>query len=781
MRHPLYCQLWEAHTDFACDQGFRALQGHFMFAFIALARKLHSADWWEIESHARVAGHHVYKASLPLKHIARMPIEGDKGELYKKLLTSISRTSCRKKLSEYLCDFRISISTDKELSRDLSTIVRLLDLSLEGSYRPEPGLLGLRDPKRASVDQSEPPQTTQGRGAMFDVEADEDEDDVSDLESDVDSPGEIPRDRGIGTTRYVRTKRDPELLSHVIASGANPNTYLQTSTIHLAKNERGVCLNAGGWEEMRNQYLPWSLDELTDEELADAWSRLESHAQSGDSDSVEVFALVSTLLWTGAAPNSVLALEVLAGPQNPAADFVFYLPAQEASPSSAEWRIRTLARPHSEPLTESVHNPGARQSEPFFALPDYGGVEGILRRHVANLGIKPQGSAGARIFARSIRDYQDLLRNHLDVSSSRFPANRLRRVTLNRIGYHLFQRVVDLSGGDLVAASLITRRDVQIARDDRFYAAPSVVSLRKIYRDAVESVRQELVALRCPLQERQVLESGTLNASVGSTICPAVGDIKRALDRLRNDIAKEPTGTSEERVADWNRQHNLYTLYCAMAIGWVVGFRAVSNPFLPPDEIDPVLGIASFQDKGPNDRSKSRLIRLPGWALAQELGYYEYLMDDSVSFGLYARFGVPHFCSPCKNGLALVEVKPSTLEPFLEDYLPLPANASRHFGRTEFIERGVAPEHVSAWLGHFFRGEEPWGKYSTYRYTKFCKFMEKELPGILCDLGFKAIDYEGIEIPAVVPEVERFRRRKVRPRTSRNEDTASAQGIPAGT
>jgi hypothetical protein len=754
-----------------------------MFAFIALARKLHSADWWEEESYARVAGHHIYKASLPLKHIARVPIEGDKGELYKKLLTSISRTSRRKKLSEDLWNFRTSISGEKELSKDLATIVRLLDLSLRGSYRPEPGLPGLRDPKRASTDPSEAPQTAQGCGAMFDVEADEDEDDASDdLESDdVDSPGEIPRKRGIGTTRYVRTKRDPKLLSQVIASGANPNTYLKTSTIHLAKDERGVRLNAGGWEEMRNQYLPWSLDELTDEELADAWSRLESHAQSGDRDSVEVFALVSALLWTGAAPNSVLALEVLTCSQNPAADFGFYLPAQAASPSSAEWRIRTLARPHSEPLTEIVHNPGARRSEPFFALPDYGGVEGILRRHVANLGMTPQGSAGARIFARSVRDYQDLLRNHLNVSSSRFQPNRLKRVTLNRIGYHLFQRIVDLSGGDLVAASLITRRDVQIARDDRFYAAPSIVSLRKIYHDAVENVRQELVALRCPLQERQVVESGTLSASVGSTICPAVGDIERALDRLRNDIAKAPTGTSEERVADWHRQHNLYSLYCAMAVGWSVGFRAVSNPFLSPDEIDFMSGLASFQDKGPADQSKSRLMRLPGWALAQTRAYYEYLTDPSLSFGLYDRLGSPYFCSGTNDGVRLDEVRPETLEPFLKDYLPLPANASRHFGRTEFIERGVAPEHVSAWLGHFFRGEEPWGKYSTYRYTQFCEFMEKKLPGILGDLGFKAIDYEGIQIPAVVPAVERFRGRKVRPRTSRNKDTASVQDIPAGT
>ena len=256
-------------------------------------------------------------------------------------------------------------------------------------------------------------------------------------------------------------------------------------------------------------------------------------------------------------------------------------------------------------------------------------------------------------------------------------------MTLERISYSFFQRIVDLTAGDLVAASLITGKDITIARDDRFYATPSIASLRHTYKKAVQSIRNDLNALKCSLPNSQVSESDTEGSSVGSTICPTVENVKNAVLKIRSQVTSPPPESlSGKRFDAWINQHNSFTFYTLMMVGWVVGFRAISDPFVYPDELDWQSGLTAFQDKGPQDRTKSRLTRIPGIALAQIEAYSKYQNECAV-FLPDELNGQLCFIENTDRGVLFRLITPSAIEEFLEKHLPLPANASRHFGRTE--------------------------------------------------------------------------------------------------
>jgi hypothetical protein len=540
----------------------------------------------------------------------------------------------------------------------------------------------------------------------------------------------------------------------ILATGDHPGNYTSSSTIDLAKNARGVRLNTGGWQEMQNQYLPWSMNELAIEELADAWLRLERQAAGDGPESVELFALFNALLWTGRLPKDILSLELLPQDRDPEGAIGFAMPLEPCFPSTAEWRIRALTLPE---LKTSAPPMGfARNVVPVFSLPDFSGVERILREHVGSRAVQSSSAFLTRVFVREGSYYKDRLEHQLAPRANERMLNSLQRVTLKRVGYMLFQRIVDVTGGDLVAASFLTGRDIVIARDDRFYASPSIESLRKIYRLAVAGLRNDLVALGCPIQEHGIVESTTKGNCVGSVLCPSVQCVQEALEKMKEVIRTAPI----ERV-DLERD-KIYTLYSVMLVGWVVGFRAIEDPFIYPEEIDRVEGLTAFQDKGPDDRSKSRLMRIPGLALAQIDAYDEYLQHHSFvnrkEWGMGVHFATLEQLLPVGVKIKIVWVRPSLIEPLSRQYqFPLPANAARHFARTEWIERGINPENVAAWLGHFFRGEEPWGKFSTFQFEQYCRFMKDEMPNILRDLGFRAFNHDGTERAEVKENVERLR------------------------
>ena len=89
--------------------------------------------------------------------------------------------------------------------------------------------------------------------------------------------------------------------------------------------------------------------------------------------------------------------------------------------------------------------------------------------------------------------------------------------------------------------------------------------------------------------------------------------------------------------------------------------------------------------------------------------------------------------------LNIVPIRPSTLKPLLEDLLPLPINTNRRYLRTHLRLRGCPTEIVDAFMGHWARGEEPWGKYSSLSYAQVIEELKHYLEPLVSELGFRPI------------------------------------------
>jgi len=70
---------------------------------------------------------------------------------------------------------------------------------------------------------------------------------------------------------------------------------------------------------------------------------------------------------------------------------------------------------------------------------------------------------------------------------------------------------------------------------------------------------------------------------------------------------------------------------------------------------------------------------------------------------------------------------------------PLPLNTKRHYLRTRLREKGVTGEIVDAFMGHWYTGQEPHGRFSTLSPQFFKQQIDAPLSTLLRDDGWVAI------------------------------------------
>ena len=143
-----------------------------------------------------------------------------------------------------------------------------------------------------------------------------------------------------------------------------------------------------------------------------------------------------------------------------------------------------------------------------------------------------------------------------------------------------------------------------------------------------------------------------------------------------------------------------------------------------------------MEDKKPPSKKKTsgyktRLVWLPRF-VRQQMQYYREHLET-------LRLPTTKPCFFLDQKQNVVEVRPRTLVPHLAEFLPLPANVHRRLLRTQLLKRQCPPEVVDAFLGHWYRGEEPWGEYSSFSYATFRQLLAHFLEPFLQELGFRAI------------------------------------------
>ena len=753
-QHGLHGALWNDQDDSSLRQRYRWLQGYFLYAHIQLLRRMSSEAHW-IAGTEPYTGFHasIYTAAWALRRFASADSE------WSSPLLQINFEESGAGLSQTL---RRVADGPKDRSDETVIDDQTRDVPLAVDVQHLPGSLAVRCLRSLAYfldwgnDRPDLRRRT-GFGGKGNPRG--------------GSPG-LDGSRGVtsGEQRHRREKKksaatigDEMALADAIEGGLylpslwtgsrtqrrsasdagdHPAEDFTSNTLLLADEESAAALAHAGSVEMANQLLPFAFGLLSVCEVADLLCSVRDRENS--MEWLEVSALMHTMLWTGAPLEEAMRLEVHTDQSAHSSAGLTLVPAGKQTDGSStfpEWR-----RPITMPLGIPVKMPLPGLAYPradFLSLPDsFGGTSSVLRwwryRHTAgpmNEDVLPKRIPGSavRLFAREI----DWYRERLDSLQSDDRVEK--RISARKMDGVLFQTILDQTNGDIVAAAWITGKDHRLASVRRFYRASATLQLQRVYVRAAIGIAEELAqngyALSMP-GGTTIPDNGTY---VGSWYCPGLEVVREAVHRLKDDLRDSMQFVGESPTEEeFVRRHNLYTLYSIWSFGFAVGARGVHTPYLHPSQIDASTGMARMRDKGPESGYRTRVLWLPP-KVREQVAYY----NDYLS-ALHIRHALPTpkravACYFLTSATKVVAVQPRSLAPWMEKYLPFPANVARHFAGTHLRDRGLPPEIADAWMGHWWRGEEPWGPFSSFSYLEYRRRLELLLVPFLEELGFEPI------------------------------------------
>jgi hypothetical protein len=515
--------------------------------------------------------------------------------------------------------------------------------------------------------------------------------------------------------------------------------------------------------EMANQSFPWSYGSLVPAELSHLIIELPKRmlislaagtVNPEDLEELEVLALVQVMFWTSSSQERARALKVLGRPTTDKAADLAFIPGSEAE--GPRWRIHAPL-PRYATQQDAVPDLDRNKTE-FLELPDP--VDGsrllqeFLQRKKLQVGGEHDGAKGtllsgksASVFSREESWYKERVKQLLAKVTQELQLKRLSaaeqssRVTEGKIANFMLQRILVESKGDLTAAAIITGHKLPLARVRLFYACRSVQKLQSLYVSATVGVDRELRMISGDELVRVLpgLDSGDMY--IGNRRCPTLKAAADAISLLKSLLKKgRSIQNNPKNLTEFCRYHNLYTLYTVWMFSYYTGVRGIGTPYLGLSEIDQESGLAQLVDKDTGLKYKAKLVWVPPALLKQMRMYSEFVSR------------IPWVSEPVKKEtpcffisrrLKPVVVRPLTQVAFMKEFLPFPVNIHRRFVSSELLDSGCPPEIVSAWMGHWHRGEEPWAKFSSFSYSEYSRVLETYLlKGILKELKFEPIPFK---------------------------------------
>lgn len=492
---------------------------------------------------------------------------------------------------------------------------------------------------------------------------------------------------------------------------------------------------------MLNQMLPWNFQHLTITEVASALARCTewvndtfiknppANGKHHDKDikRLEAICLMRVMLFTGRNIDDAHEMKVL--PKDKAGEKASLCFIPDAK-GGYEWRvmaIQPLYKTH-QPVLDATD----RKKTDFFALPDVAVTHMFVDLLVKNRA--DRDSETGRKETMKYRVFRSAVKTiHANLKTLLKDLDPTGRLTVSKLSLFLFNRILEASGGDICAASLITGDEHTLAGVRLFYSMIPVDRLQKIYFDATREVVSLILSAT---DKNDTPVPGTLvrtkDKFVGSRFCPTFDAVKNAVARIAAEIqAKEQNDNAIDA-------HNLYTLLTVWHFSFSTACRAIETPYMAMEEIDRVTGIGLLADKDDGTKYKARLVWVPPSVLSQMEHYQEHRAKMlSPIPGLSAKTVPPVFFlrRDSKDRLKAQIVRPSTMAPLTQKRLPYPANFHRRFMRTELLARGCSTEAIDAYMGHWYMGEEPWSTHSSFSFQQYRNEMETFLAPLMEEIG----------------------------------------------
>lgn len=485
---------------------------------------------------------------------------------------------------------------------------------------------------------------------------------------------------------------------------------------------------------MSNQHLPFEWDRNTNYELAELLKLFGSIIrESKDKLILETVCVAMIMLTTGEKLELVVSL------------FQYYISDIKVKHKTiayiwnsekliGKWKIHPFLPKQSIRLNKQQRSYcEIHVRDKSIELPDYFNIGSFIRKVFSHEELNK--SQGKKLFTRKHKIYRSTLNKILKTLSSE------NRINEHRIRSHLFKVISSEITGDVAEATLITGRYHPAAKNKLHYSSYPIDYLRSIYGSALSKMVSDVYKEGYNRPNLIVFKSEQAKFEViGSDYSPRISSVQTAVRDLKALLKIGPSKKIQSEIIDY---HNIFTLYTVLMTGFCTGYRAVKDPFPAVPDIDRETGLCIISDKDGADFYNSRLVWLQD-VLIKQLDHYQehrnvilsYLILNNNNIDKLSTLSDMFFLD---DNMGVLPARPSTLKPLLENFLPLPINTNRRFLRSYLRIRGCPVEVVDAFMGHWSRGEEPWGRYSSLSYKQIIDELKIYLEPLIFELGFKSI------------------------------------------
>jgi hypothetical protein len=223
-------------------------------------------------------------------------------------------------------------------------------------------------------------------------------------------------------------------------------------------------------------------------------------------------------------------------------------------------------------------------------------------------------------------------------------------------------------------------------------------------------------------------------AFIGCRAFPTLDCVREAI-AITRDSFRVFVGRSSGRFDNWNKA----VLHVIWHQQFAIGARGSRQIYIPPSAFNTKSGLAHLSDKDNKNGYKTRLVWMPP-ALVRQMIELEKtriatMMCGTVGRPSHLKLGEFKFLSD-KSQLRLESVTREGIERVSREFLPFPVNTPRRVMHYLLKNRGLSPEYVDVFMGHWRERREPWGKWSSLDYSDYLACLRQLVPEILSDLGF---------------------------------------------
>jgi hypothetical protein len=299
------------------------------------------------------------------------------------------------------------------------------------------------------------------------------------------------------------------------------------------------------------------------------------------------------------------------------------------------------------------------------------------------------------------------------------------------------------------------------------YSAVPVSRIQQLFDQAWDYFYQAGSSNHSKCVESQLPGLVQLNAEfVGSLQVPRPDFVKSTIA----DVVLRINALSKVPAVGVIELHNLYTTYVTLFLLVTSGMRSLSQVLPGAIDVDWKSGVCLASEKDNNRYTEARLVFLLPMVLEQLRCYREHVqrlrkylalwnpkaldqLDLEFDFNdlsshktprrdvdlVELRKGAPVVFMLSTRGAQVLPVRESQLQELLGKDWNLRLGAMRHFVRSQLLWAGCAGEAIDALLGHWIRGAEPWGRFSTLPPAKWSQQIDVALIPLVEQLGLKVL------------------------------------------